>query len=405
MVHQPQTRESRRQDVINSWTGADSDLTNFAPYTPNWWVADAYAQEWREYDHLTLAVQLSGWIETAGGPVDEGALLDLNVDPDPVDLDLLNSFLQDEDLDALAALVGVTRDPGSKAQGEVVFGTTTSDEVIESGTVVATPRGSDETDVRRYFYTTEEVSPSVGETTVSAHIEAEGVGIEWNVGAGQISELPNSPGGIEGVINPEPTSGGTLPESNSELRNRVQNAPTETSGGGTADGVEGAVVAAIDGVTRDNVETIEHHDPPDTSPGPFSGAPYTEVVVDGGTDAEVRDVIQTAKPSGVGHVLVRPTELRADVTATAQARHDAADIDTERIGDAVARYISELGLGEDLYHAQLIEQMMDADEDAINIADLSVTIDGVAIAGDQMVSDKEVIRISSVSISAGVVSG
>lgn len=400
MPHQPQTRESRRQDVINSWTGEDPDLTNFAPYTVNWTIADAYGQEWHEYDHLVLATQLSGWIETAGGPVDEGMLRDLGVRPDPVDLDLLNSFMMDEDLDALAALVGVTRDPGSKAQGEVVFGTVDSDVTIPAGTLVATPRGSSGTEERRHFYTTEEVSPDFGSTTVRAHIEAQRVGIAWNVGAGQISELPTTPDGVEGVINPEPTSGGTPPESNDELRNRVQNAPTETSGGGTADGVEGAVVAAIDGVTRDNVETIEHHDPPDSDPGPFSGAPYVEVVVDGGTDAEVRDVIGTAKPAGVGHVLVRPTDLRADITATAVARHDAADIDTERIGDEVAQFISGLGLGEDLYRARLIEQMMDADEDAINIADLTVTIDGSTVSGDKIISDREVIRISSVSISA-----
>ena len=407
MPYEPQTRESRRQETITTWTGEDSDLSNFAPHTPNWVIADNHGAEWRVQDHLTLAVQLSGWIETAGGPVDEGDLRDLNIDPEPVDLALLNSLMQDEDLDALAALVGVTRDPGSKSQGEVVFGTVDSEVTIPSGTLVATPRGGTETEDRRHFYTTETVSPNIGETTVRAHIEANEVGIEWNVGAGQISELPMEVTGVEGVINPEPTSGGTEPESNDELRERAQSAPTETSGGGTASGVEGEVVAAIGGVTRDNVEVIEHHDPPDTDPGPFDGNSYAEVVVDGGIDSEVREVIDEAKPTAVGHVLVRPTELRVDVTATALAQYDAADIDTERIGDEVAGYISELGLGDDLYESQLIEVMMDADEDVANVpvADLSVTINDTVVSGDYAVTDKEVLRMSSVSINAGVIGG
>ena len=403
MPHQPQTREQRRQDVITAWSANDSSLTNFAPFTPNWVIADAYAQEWREYDHLALAVQLSGWIETAGGPVAEDTLRDLNLDPDPVDLDLLNSFLQDEDLDALAAQSGITRDPGSKAQGRVTFGVTSSSRTIESGTIVATSRDlEDETEGRLRFYTTKTVTPEVGKTTVSAPIEADEVGTQYNVGAGKISELPTNPAGVEGVINPEPTSGGTEPESNDELRRRVMDAPTETSGGGTADGVEGAIVEAIDGVTRNDVEIIEHHDPPDTDPGPFGGASYVEVVVDGGVDADVTAVIDDAKPVGVGHVLVRPTALQADVTATAVAQFDADDIDTERVGDAVTRYLSDLGLGDDLYQAQLIEVMMDSDEDTANVppADLTITIDGTAVTGDVAVADTEVIRPSNVSITA-----
>lgn len=400
MVHQPQTRESRRQDVITAWSGEDPELTNFAPQSVNWVIADAFAAEWHEYDHLVLAVQLSGWIHTAGGPVDEGDLLDLNVDPEPVDLDLLNSFLQDEDLDALAALHGLERDPGSKSQGEVVFGTTTSEVTIEAGTIVATELGVGE-ERRLRFYTTKPVSPNPGDATVTAPIEAEEVGIEYNVGAGKISQLPTNPSRVEGVINPEPTSGGTAPESNDELRHRVMSAPTSTSGGGTADGIEGAVVAGIEGVTQNDVVVIEYHDP-NNSPDPnrFGGAPYGEVVVDGGIDAEVQEVIDAAKPSAIGHPLVRPTALQTDVTATAVAKYDAADIDTDRIGDAVARYLSDLGIGDDLYEAALFETMMDADEDAATISNLSVTVDGVAVSGDYTVSDKEVIRTSSVSISA-----
>jgi hypothetical protein len=401
MAYQPLSRKERREQVIDALSGAVPGLTNWEENTVNWVIADAFAAEWYDYDHVALAVQLSGWVATAGGPVDTDDLRDLGIDPEPVDMELLNSMMDDSDLDALASQIGITRIPGSRAKGEVVFGTIEQSVTIPAETVLSTSDVTVDGESRTLeFETTGDVTSGPGQTTVSAPIRAAGVGTAYNVGAGTITSIINGPGGIEGVTNPEPTSGGEGPETNDELRTRVMNAPTETSYGGTTDGIRGAIVSEIDGIERDDVNIIEHHDPPGSDPGPYGGMPYAEVVVDGGVEDNVLEVIDDAKPCAVGHELVRPTETTIDITATAYAPRDAADISVSRVRDTLKQYISDLGIGEDLWRDQVIEHIMDADEDIINIDPLTITADGATVGNDYTVGPREVARAGTISISA-----
>lgn len=399
MVYQPQRVDERREQIINRAKGTTPKLTNFAKDKPNWVICDFFAREWNTYDHVALAVQLGGWIEYAGGPVGEDELVDLGLDPGPIDLELLNSFMSDRDLDAKAAENGVTRIPGSKAKGEVVFGTVEGSVTIRAGTVVSTDRVTigQVTDNLR-FLTTETVTSPAGETSVTARIEAEEIGPEYNVGASTITTVTTGPGGVEGVTNRNPTSGGEGPETNTEFRERAMNAPTETSGGGTTDGIEGSIVEAIDGIEADDVNTIEHYDPPDTDPGPFGGAPYTEVVVDGGSDRDVTDVIESKKPAGIGHVLVRPTAYTVDITAEVLSRTGETEINTERIEDTLTGYLADLGIAEDVHETQLYEHIHDADEDVMSVTSMTVYKDDVAVSGDVTIGENEVARAGAMTV-------
>jgi hypothetical protein len=90
-----------------------------------------------------LSVQLSARIDYAGKTITEEDLENLDLDPDKVDLDLLNSFQSDADLDELAKRNGVFRDPGSFATGTVTFQTTSDSVTIPKGTVVGTQPDAD----------------------------------------------------------------------------------------------------------------------------------------------------------------------------------------------------------------------------------------------------------------------
>lgn len=451
MVIQPQSLETNRTAIIDRLKNRVPGLTNFEENTVNWVIADAYAQEWRDFQHIALATQLGGWVDYAGGPVDDDQLVDLNLDTDPINIDLLNDLLADEDLEALAAQNGISRNEGVAATGTVVFGTVDDTTTIDAGTVVSTEQVelTDGSFDRVEFVTTETVTTDPGTTTVEAAIECTVVGEVGNVGAGKITLLPNNPSGVEGVTNPDPTTGGEGPETNDELRQRVRNATTETSGGGTKDGLAGAVVEELD-IEADDVNVLEFPDTIDDATlssklpnttvdelsnvsgqsdgdavivtgdgsdldgiylwdndntewlGPFVRASYNDVVVDGGTDAEANDAIDAAKPAGVGANLVRPTEATTDVTVDVVAEEDADDIDTARVKEAIQDYLADLGIGEPLYRDQLIELIMDADEDGINLSTLTVTVNSSTVSEDYATGDKEVIRAGTISVTSSV---
>lgn len=462
MPFQPQTAEQHRQRAIEELKSNIDGLTSFSPgdpergipADPEWDIVNYFAQEWEFYGHVALSSQLSGWVDYAGGPVEVDDLLDLRLDPSKINLELLNALMFDEDLDALAAQDSIERIPGSTAQGEVLFGTTDAIITIPAGTLLET--SSVETDAGLQslrFRTVNTVTAAAGEGQVRARVEAVETGDEYNVGEGTITQIRDNPGGVEGVTNPNPTSGGEGPETNEELRERIKNSATDTSGGGTAAGLEGAVVDGIDGIEADDVESIEYTAPVDddylantvgvqrtdslstvSAPstadlvvttgtgdeprglyiydgstsdwlGPFTESPHIDVVVDGGLDTDVEEIIDDAKPVGIAAQLVRPTALTVSVDISVLARHDIEDIDTERIGDQITAYLSDLGIGEDVYHAQLIEHIMDTDEDVINVDGLTVTVDGADVTGDVSVAPDEVARASEVTVTTSGAGG
>jgi len=363
MTLQPEDQSSI-YDRIKSAIASASEITNFSPNSPEKAITDdGFAAEFRERQHEALSVQLSARIDYAGKTITEEDLEDLDVDPEKVDRDLLNSFQSDDDLDELAKRNGVFRDPGSFATGTVTFQTTSDSVTISKGTIVGTQPDSDGDYLA--FETTEEVSPAAGTTEVDANIRAVDRGPDWNVGSGTITYIPSPPPGVEGdppVSNANATTGGEAEESNSELRQRAKDFLITTSGGGTKGGLEGAIIAEFAGLDDGDVIVDEF---------PKADPIYGDVIIDGGpSDADATDAIDKYRPVAVSHNLVRPTKVTIDVDATVSG----TDVDAAEVEAEVNDYLTELGIGDDVVRDQIVATTMTADLDIEGIDSLTVRV-------------------------------
>lgn len=390
----PPTQNDIYTDIRERVLESDADITNWSPQSPEKALTDdGFASLLAVLWHATLAAQLSGWIAYAGGPITAADLDDLGLTPESeggsVDLELLNSMLRDEDLDAKAAQNSVTRDPGAFATGELEI-TTTSDAVIVDEGFRVTTGGTEPL----AFETTEEVTPTAGATTVTAPIEAVERGSEYNVGSDTITVMPSPPVGVEGVTNPVATTGGEDAETNAEFRQRAQRALVQNSGGGTTGGIEGGLVAAFDGVDTGDVIVDEFFDP-STADGDKQDSNYADVIVDGGpSDAEVQAKIDELRDVAVKHYLVRPTQITIDVTADVTG----SDVDAAALEAAVTDYVDALGIGEDVIRDSLIATLMTDDPDVTGIESLTVSDSSGAIADDRAIGSREKAIPGAVSV-------
>lgn len=375
MPYSPDTQNEIFESVQERVIGRTEKLTHFEEGSLNHVLGyHAFAGYFSLYEHALLAMQFSAWIDTAGGPINEDDLIQRGLNPDRINLPLLNSYMDDEDLESLALQNSVERDPGDRAEGEVMFMTESDTTIVPANTRVTTSSG--DFNERPYEYqTTEEVSPEEGTTGVAAPVEALEIGPEYNTGAGTVTEIPNPPAGVRDVYNPNPIVGGEPPETNDELRARAKASNTNQSGGGTAAGITGELVNQLEGVDADGVYIDEFFDPP-------SGSPYVEVTVDGGDDDRVEFLVEDKeglRPTGVRHIANRPTRYYVNITATLVG----APINVDRVESEISRYLAELGLGENVNRAQLIKFIMNADDDIENITALEMRTDETGlIEGD-----------------------
>lgn len=129
-------------------------------------------------------------------------------------------FASDQALDYLTALIGVTREPATKATGEVKFSrdsAASEDYIIPSGTQVQTDSSSPTA-----YETTASATLASGTTSVTAPVESLNAGVEANAGANTVVVMPDPPSGIQSVTNPADIIGGSDEEPDDELRERAQ---------------------------------------------------------------------------------------------------------------------------------------------------------------------------------------
>lgn len=361
MVYTPDTTDEIYTSLRDRLTGKIAKLQNFVEDSFNYVWTRAFSRRLRENEVALLASQLSGYVEYAGGPITQDDLDRLGVDG--VTPSEVNEYMRDEDLDELVRIVGISRDPGTRATGTVDITTVSGQTVIPAGTQFGTQPDS-ETGSFLSFETQEQVSTGSGDTSVSVDVIASSPGSEYNVGAGSVTYLPNPPTGVQAVSNPSSITGGVDPESNDELRARAKDAIFQQSGGGTTDGIEGFIEQNVDGVISVSVEEF-------FTGGAKQSAPYADVIVDGGADTAVEDAIDASHPSGIKHYLVRPTEYAVNVVADLTG----TDIDTTAVSNGVVDYISSLQIDEEVYRDKVIQRIMNADSDIDNITNLRIQID------------------------------
>lgn len=370
---------------IRSTIASLSDITNFSTNSPERAITQAQAEEQRKRQHELLSVQLSARVKYSGKTITEEDLRDLNVDPAVVDLELLNSYQDESDLDALAAGKGITRDPGSFATGTVTFQVTDDTATIDEGTVVTTPTDVDGDSIR--FETTEQVSPAQGSSEVDADIRALERGADGNVGSGAITEIESPPPKVAGnppVSNANATTGGESRETTPELRNRTELAIVGQAGGGTLEGVKSGLVDRFDGLDRADIEIDQD----------FANTDF-DVVVDGGpSDSDLNAAIDDLQPVAVEGTLVRPTKITIDIDTTVSG----TGIDTSAVEDDIRAYIENLGIGDDIVRDQVVATIITANDSVEGIDSLSTTANGTGFSDDYPIGATDKAEAGSVAV-------
>jgi uncharacterized phage protein gp47/JayE len=373
-------------DQIASFISVNSPISNFSINSPERAIVGAVAREFRERQHELLSVQLSARVRTSGKQLTETDLSELNIDPAPVNLELLNSFQQRSDLDRLALRNGITRDPGSVAQGSVTFSITDDTAVIPAGTVITTPTDSNGENIE--FITTEEVAASPGDSQLSVNVEAVERGEQGNVADGRLTELPSPPPLVSAVTNSAATTGGEDQEPNPELRERVRTALVGTAEGGTAEGVQSGLIETFPGLDESDVIIDES----------ASVQPGFEVIARGGpADATLQDEIDRLQPVAIEGRLVRPTTVTFDVTADVTS--NGGTVDTAAVEDSIRTFIEALGLGGGFVRDQLIATIINNGDSISGIDSLTTTANGTGFGNDFSVGPRESPAAGTISVS------
>jgi uncharacterized phage protein gp47/JayE len=255
-------------------------------------------------------------------------------------------------LDAVVALLGITRLPATAATGSAIFSRSTAatyDITIPAGTIVMTAKSIQ-------FATTAAVTLTAGQTSVSAAIEAVTPGASGNVAAYAITTIQSTISGIESVSNPSITLDGSDTETDTALRLRALNyspgAKATLAAIQTALSAVTGVIACL--VTED---TTAHT--------------ITATVL-GGTDLALNAAIAASRPAGIACTLTRPASEIVVVTASVvmAAGGVEATVQANVLG-ALTAYFRTLTISSDVPYSSIVNAILGADGVA-SLASLSV---------------------------------
>jgi len=359
MTIQPRDIDTAYEDFRDKLTGKIRKLTNFAETSFNYVLTRALARDIQEQEEKILAATLAGWPDYAGRELEREDLEKLGVDYDP---DKINEYMKDEHLNQIGVLVGEERFEGQKATGKVTFQTSGDTVRIYEGTVVGTQPDADgnfqsfEVDANSdgEISGDQYVTPSSGATQVTADVIAEDVGPEYNIGSGQLTFLPNPPVGVLGATNQQATSNGENEQGNDSFREDIKKSVSRSSGGGTTAGIRGFIESNVNNVQSGDVIIDEVFD---TSPS------FVDVIVDGGSDKDVKEAIENSRPTGVRHNLVRPEVQNIGLYILVSG----SDIDKDFVRNTVTDYLLGLSMSENFYKDELVSTIMNSDGNILNI--------------------------------------
>lgn len=365
MVFDPRSESEIYDDIKSRLTSSIDRLTNFIDSGFNDAWLSAYSEQLHHAEVKLLAAELAGFVDTAGkSDFDEDSLDQLGVTGvDPADL---NELMDDSQLDSLAKIVGVERDPGKPATGTVTFEVSTDSVSIPEGYEVGT-EPDDSGDFQSYLVDADSdgtidedsdatVTPDAGASTVDADVIAADVGDEYNVGANTVTFVPNPKPGIEGVSNGAELTGGADVQSNPDFREEIKQAVFSSSGGGTAAGVKGYIEDNASSSISVELDEFVGETPP-----------TVDVIVDGGSDSEITSLIEDARPVGIEHLLVRPEVAGLDVRAELVGK----DVDTDYVQSEITEYLTGLALDGEYRRSKVIQRTLNADADIDDIGSLT----------------------------------
>jgi len=349
MVTEPRTIDEITAALETELQAEIDSLTNFSG-SFNESFLQAYAEQIREAEIKSLAAELAGVVEYAGKDLTEGDLDQLGVETvTPAEV---NTYMQREHLDLLARNFGQQRGAGSRATTRLEFEVATDAVEIEEGTVVSNSLQSSGDQVDFIVdvdgdgeITTDPaptISPPAGETTVTVDAVAAAVGTEYNVGINTLTKIPIPQPGVQSVRNIEAGRGGENEQSNAELRSDIRNAFFSASDGGTERGIINAIVTN----TSDEVDSVGINEFTQFDP------PFVDVVVDGGDDSQLRELIADAKPPGIEYNLERPVAVSIGIIGSTVVD---GSVDDAAIETLVDEELESYSVGENIYRSDILQ--------------------------------------------------
>lgn len=385
MPIEPRTSDEIDTEIRGELLSRIDAITQIEPGGFNDVFLSAHSGPIREAELKALAAELAGYVEFAGKELSQDDLDALGIEG--VEPSEINPYMADEQLDSLAANFGVQRDPGAVAEGEVTFEVVDDGVQIEEGTVVSTSLRSGED--RRDFVVdvdgdgeiTTDPAPTTtadaGETSVTVPVVATEAGTEYNVAGGEITRIPVPRPGVQSVENTQAITGGEDPQSNSSLRSDVQSALVRESGGGTRQGIQGY----IESNSSEEISSVGINEFTDRDP------PFVDVVIDGGNESELRQLIDESKPVGIRHNLVRPTTVRVGVQGGVLVD---ADIDASSIQSILLQRLSSFNVGDNFYRSQFLGVLLNANANVVSGPVLNTTFESVSREQQEYVSGQSI---------------
>lgn len=278
----------------------------------------------------------------------------------------------DRSLDLVVSILGIERKSAQYATGTVTFQrrNASREVIIPVGTRVST-RGTDPTAVK-IFETTLPGKLPRGVNTVEVPIRALEPGEKGVADLETITELESPIIGVDSVINKRPTTFGSEPETDEELRARAK--ATVLSAGKTTEEALRNAVLAVPGV-----RTVMINDMPEGLPGEI------DVIIDGldlsDPDSpqyfQVQEAIRRARPIGIKvniksvDVVKVYSEVFVRLTEVARTDRELQRV-IRRIESSVTGYINGLKVGEKILRNRLINLVLN-NKDVYNLEDISLT--------------------------------
>lgn len=294
-----------------------------------------------------------------------------------------------DDLDAIVAILGVTRRTATYAEGTVVFGRSDayeSDIAIQYAQMVSTRQNMTDGSIREFMVIDEDAKLPAGDLQVSVNIRALEPGRVY-LPTNTITVMNTSIIGIQYVTNNVEFVGGSDAETDDELRARAKQALAGL-GKGTTTALRSAIIdipGVVDAIVMDLSRGIGTSDVVVVT----NDIPPSDALKN-----TINDVARTTKAAGIDVAIVYPTIKTQDIVISINNTLGTAISieDINKAGKAVLAYCNGLSIGDTL----IISQLERAIGNAINNADIDTIVQ--TPNANVVPTTTQVIRSSTITI-------
>lgn len=298
------------------------------------------------------------------------------------------------DLDAIVAILGVTRKQATYAEGVVTFGRSDpydTDITIQYAQMVSTKQSNG--NIFEFIVIDDDKKLLAGELQASVNVRAIEPGSIY-LPSNTITVMNTPIIGIEYVTNEDEFFGGSNQETDDELRHRAKQALAGL-GKGTNTAIRSALLdvsGVVDAIAMDmsrgvgtaDFVVITNEIPPQTA-----------------LQNEIIDTIRITKAAGIDIGVIYPTiKTQAIViTISSMSGNELSQEAIDKAGDAIISYCSNLSVGDTLIISQLERAIGNA------IGDIDVDVKVTTPSANVVPTSTEVIRYGAITINGVVWNG